>query len=221
MSRALALVLLGITSTAQAQARWNVSFGAGGGPEIAHSRIGTTRERVSGLVFAGEGGATRGRFVARLRYGQGRVTNDTAGRDVAEGEALLGYKARPWLTVWFGPHARTFVVPGPDPEASIQDVTEPRIVQGRKIWSGRVTGRGSLLPGRVDSYVELWQGVTGSLSRPAESASGGGGEAGLDLRLARHPIWGRLGYRIEQGRASGGARRETVEAITLTVGYGY
>ena len=208
MSRALALVLLGITSTAQAQARWNVSFGAGGGPEIAHSRIGTTRERVSGLVFAGEGGATRGRFVARLRYGQGRVTNDTAGRDVAEGEALLGYKARPWLTVWFGPHARTFVVPGQSDRRWL-------------LWSGRVTGRGSLLPGRVDSYVELWQGVTGSLSRPAESASGGGGEAGLDLRLARHPIWGRLGYRIEQGRASGGARRETVEAITLTVGYGY
>ena len=208
MSRALALVLLGITSTAQAQARWNVSFGAGGGPEIAHSRIGTTRERVSGLLLAGEGVATRGRFVARLRYGQGRVTNDTAGRDVAEGEALLGYKARPWLTVWFGPHARTFVVPGQSDRRWL-------------FWSGRVTARGSLLPGRVESYVELWQGVTGSLSRPAESASGGGGEAGLDLRLARHPIWGRLGYRIEQGRASGGARRETVEAITLTVGYGY
>ncbi len=206
--RALALALLGITSTAQAQSRWNVSFGAGGGPEIAHSRIGTTRERVSGLVLAGEGVATRGRFVARLRYGQGRVTNDTAGRDVAEGEALLGYNARPWLTVWFGPHARTFVVPGQSDRRWL-------------FWSGRVTARGSLLPGRVESYVELWQGVTGSLSRPAESASGGGGEAGLDLRLARHPIWGRLGYRIEQGRASGGARRETVEAITLTVGYGY
>ena len=127
---------------------------------------------------------------------------------VAEGEALLGYNARPWLTVWFGPHARTFVVPGQSDRRWL-------------FWSGRVTARGSLLPGRVESYVELWQGVTGSLSRPAESASGGGGEAGLDLRLARHPIWGRLGYRIEQGRASGGARRETVEAITLTVGYGY
>src|SRR5258706_9295321 len=109
--RALALALLGITSTAQAQSRWNVSFGAGGGPEIAHSRIGTTRERVSGLVLAGEGVATRARFVARLRYGQGRVTNDTAGRDVAEGQALLGYNPRPWLTVWFGPHPRTFGFP--------------------------------------------------------------------------------------------------------------
>jgi len=189
-----------------AQSRWNVSFGAEGGPEIARSRIGTVRERVSGLVLGGEAVATRGRFVARLRYGQGRVTNDSAGRDVAEGEALLGYKPRPWLTVWFGPHARTFVVPGQSDRRWL-------------FWSGRVTARGTLFPERVESFVELWQGVTGSLNRPAESASGGGAEAGLVLRLARRPVWGRLAYRIEQGRASGGSRRETVEAITLTVGY--
>jgi len=206
VSRALALVLLGITSTAQAQGRWNVSFGAGGAQEIARSRIGTTRERVSGLVFGGEGVATRGRLLARVRYGQGRVTNDTAGRDVAEGEALLGYKARPWLTVWFGPHARTFVVSGQSDRRWL-------------FWSGRVTARGTLFPGRVETFVELWQGVTGSLSRPAESATGGGAEAGLDLRLARHPIWGRVAYRVEQGRSSGAGRRETVEALTLTVGY--
>ncbi len=199
MSRALALVLLGITSTAHAQARWNVSFGAGGAQEIARSRVVPMRERVSGLVFEGEEPAPR-------RYGQGRVTNDTAGRDVAEGEALLGYKARPWLTVWFGPHARTFVVSGQSDRRWL-------------FWSGRVTARGTLFPGRVETFVELWQGVTGSLSRPAESATGGGAEAGLDLRLARHPIWGRVAYRVEQGRSSGAGRRETVEALTLTVGY--
>lgn len=187
-----------------AQARWTVSFGAGGGQEIARSRIGTARERLSGLVLSGEGIATRGKFVARLRYGQGRVKNDTAGRDVAEGEALLGYKARRWLTVWVGPHARTFVVPGQSDRRWL-------------LWSGRVTARGSLFPGRVESFVELWQGFTGNINRPAGSVSGGGAEAGIELRLAGRPFWGRLGYRIEQGRASG--RRETVEAITLTVGY--
>lgn len=208
MTRALVLAIAAIVAGAPlaAQSRWNVSFGAGGGQEIARSRIGTTRERVSGLVLGGEVVATRGKLVARLHYGQGRVTNDTAGRDVAEGEALLGYKARPWLTVWFGPHARTFVVPGQSDRRWLH-------------WSGRVTARGTLFPGRVESFVELWQGITGSLNRPAESASGGGAEAGLVLRLARHPVWGRLAYRIEQGRASGGTRRETVEAITLTVGF--
>lgn len=210
MIRALGLAAAALLAGAPlaAQSRWNLSFGAAGAQEIAHSRIGTTRERVSGLVLSGEGVATRGRFVARLRYGQGRVTNDTAGRDVAEGEALLGYRARPWLTVWFGPHARTFVVPGQSDRRWL-------------LWSGRATAHGTLFPGRVESYVELWQGVTGNLSRPAESATGGGAEAGLDLRLARRGIWGRLGYRIEQGRTSGGGRRETVEALTLTLRYGY
>lgn len=195
-----------VGTTLAAQSKWQTSFGAGGGQEIARSRIGTTRERVSGMVFAGEGMATRGRFVARLRYGQGRVTNDTTGRDIAEGEVLLGYKARPWLTVWVGPHARTFVVPGQSDRRWL-------------LWSGRVTARGTLFPGRVTSFVELWQGFTGSLSRPPGSVTGGGAEAGLDLRLARRPIWGRLGYRIEQGRAASIGRRETVEAITLTLGF--
>lgn len=204
MTRALVLAVA-LCGASVAEAQWNVSFGAGGGQHVARSRIGTTRERVSGLVLGAEAVATRGKLVARLRYGQGRVTNDTAGRDVAEGEALFGYKARPWLTVWVGPHARTFVIPGQSDRRWL-------------LWSGRVTARGSLFPGRVESFVELWQGFSGRLSAPAGGAAGGGAEAGLEVRLARHPMWGRLAYRIEQGRASGGGRRETVEAITLTVG---
>ena len=203
----IALVLaLGVSVATCRLDKWQLSFGVSGGQEIARSRIGTTRERVSGMVFSGEGAATRGRFALRLRYGQGRVTNDTAGRDVAEGEALVGYKARPWLTVWVGPQARTFVVPGESDRRWL-------------LWTGRVTARGTLFPGRVSSFVELWQGFAGRLSRPAESVTGGGAEAGLDLRLARHPVWGLLACRIEQGRAGNIGRRETVEAITLTVGF--
>ncbi len=210
MSRAIPLAcaaglcVSAVAARLQAQSPWSVSFGAAGAQEIAHSRIGTARERVSGLVFTGEAVVTRSRLVARLRYGQGRVANDTAGRDVVEGEALLGYKARPWLTVWVGPHARTLVVPGQSDRRWL-------------LWSGRVTARGSLFPERVESFVELWQGLNGNINRPAGSVSGGGAEAGIELQLPRRPLWGRLAYRIEQGR--GGGRRETVEAITLTVGY--
>jgi hypothetical protein len=193
-----------------AQSRWEVSVGASGADEIVRSQPDSTRERRSGLVFTGEAVATRGRFIARLRYGQGHVTADTGTppsprRDIVEGEALVGYKARPWLTLWAGPHARTFVVTG---------LSDRRWL----FWSGRATARGSLFPGRLESVVEVWQGFTGRLNRPAETASGHGGEAGLALRLARRPLWARLAYRIEQGRAGGG-RRETVEALTLTVGY--
>ncbi|MGH7752188.1 MAG: hypothetical protein ACREN5_05190, partial [Gemmatimonadales bacterium] len=111
----------------------------------------------------------------------------------------------PWLTLWVGPHARTFAITG---------LSDRRWL----FWSGRVTARGSLFPGRVESFVELWQGFTGSLSRPTGSAAGGGAEAGLQLRLASQPLWARLAYRVEQGRM-GASRRETVEAVTLTVGY--
>ena len=199
-----ALCVPALASRLGAQSPWDVAFGATGAHEIARSR-GATRERLSGMVFSGEVLATRRPFVARLRYGQGSVTNDSAERVVVEGEALLGYQARPWLTFWFGPHARTFVVTG---------LSDRRWL----LWSGRVTARGSLFPGRLESFVELWQGLTGSLSRPAESVTGGGVEGGLELRLPSRPVWARLAYRIEQARVEGG-RRETVEAVTLAVGY--
>jgi hypothetical protein len=109
------------------------------------------------------------------------------------------------LGVSIGPHARTFV----DPSGG----SDRRWM----FWSGRVAARASPFPGRVDTFVELWQGFSGSLSRPAADASGGGVEAGVAVRLTS-PFWGRLAYRLEQGRADNGPR-ETVEAFTLTIGY--
>ncbi len=212
MTRVLALACAAALAAAApltAQKRWEVSLGAAGAREIVRSRAGSdTTERLSGLIFTGEALATRRRVVVRLRYGQGRVTADTGAlimpRDVVEGEVLLGYKARPWLTLWLGPHGRTYGT---------------RLGEQRWLfWSGRVNAHGGLFPGRVESFVELWQGFRGSVSRPAESAGGRGVEAGLDLRLAARPWWGRLAYRVEQGRLDSG-RRETVEAVTLTVGY--
>ncbi|MGH7606308.1 MAG: hypothetical protein ACREME_03130 [Gemmatimonadales bacterium] len=190
---------------AQSDHDWTVAFGVAGAQEIARLRDGTAPARLTGQVFSGEAVVTHGRFVARVRYGQGRVTNDTTARDVVEGEGLLGYNVRPWLTVWVGPQARTFVAPG---------FSDRRWL----FWSARVTGRGTLFPGRVESFVEVWQGFAGSLNRPAGSARGGGIEAGLEVRLAPRRWWGRFAYRIEQGRVAGD-RRETVEAVTLTIGY--
>src|SRR5712664_1363843 len=61
-------------------------------------------------------------------------------------------------------------------------------------------------------------GLSGSLNRPASSASGSGVELGLEAKLANRPWSLRLAYRIEQGRVDGD-RRDTVEAFTLTAGY--
>lgn len=211
MTRGLALacaVALGTLSPSlAAQARWQVSLGAAGGGETVRSRTDTLRERLSGTVFTAEALLTRRRLALRARYGQGRVTGNlptVMARDIAEGEALLGYTVRPWLTLWLGPHARSYGTTFGD--------------QRWLFWSARASARGSLFPGRVESVVELWQAFAGNVSRPASSAAGRGAEAGLQLRLASRPLWGRLAYRIEQGRV-GAARRETVEAVTLTVGY--
>jgi hypothetical protein len=211
MNRGLPLAysaLLGaLTLTAQlhAQSAWTVSVGAAGAREIVHSRLGTAQTRLSGSLFSGEAVATRRRFVARLRYGQGHVTSDTAASDVVQGEVLVGYKARPWLHVWLGPRARTFVAPG---------FSDRRWL----FWSGGLSARGGIFPGRVDSFVELWQSFSGRLNRPASSASGSGVELGLEARLAKHPWRLRFAYRIEQGRVDDG-RRDTVEGFTLTAGY--
>jgi hypothetical protein len=211
--RALAIagaVLLSATPLA-AQKRWDVSVGVTGAREIVRSRTGgDTTERLSGAVFSGEATATRGRFALRLGYGQGRVTPDTGAsilsRDVAEGQLLVGYRARPWLTLWAGPHARTYY------GTSLGD-------QRWFFWSARASARGGLFPGRVESFAELWQSVSGSGGPPSgASASGRGAEVGLFVRLAARPFWGRVGYRVEQGRLGNG-RHETVEQLTLTLGY--
>lgn len=204
MKRLAIMLMLGLGAAAPLAAQWRVSGGLGATREIARSRVGTAAARFTGTVLGGEAVAGRGHFRARLRYAQGRVTNDSTGRNVAEGAALLGYEPTAWLGIWVGPEARTFIAPG---------LSDRRWL----FWTGRVRAKGEIFPGRLGSFVELWQGLSGRLSRPAASASGGGLELGLEARLPGRPLWGRLAYRIEQGRASGGIK-ETVEGFTLTVG---
>ena len=196
---------LALTPLLHAQSQWTVSFGATGASEILHSRLGTAQARLSGSQFSGEVLATRGRFAARLRYGQGHVTSDTAARDVVQGEALVGYKARSWLGVWLGPRARTFVAP---------DLSDRRWL----CWSAGVSARGAIFPEYLDSFVEMWQGFSGTLNRPASSASGRGVELGLEARLPKRRWWLRLAYRIDQGRVND-SHRDTVEGLALTTGY--
>jgi len=196
---------LAFTAQLHAQSRWTATFGAGAAREIVHSRFGSAQTRLTGSLFSGEAIATRGRLIARLRYGQGHVTGDTTARDVVQGEALVGYTARPWLQLWLGPRARTFAAPG---------LSDRRWL----FWTGGLSARGAIFPGRVDSFAELWQGFSGRLNRPAASASGRGVELGLEATLPRWPLRLRLSYLIEQARLADG-RRDTVEGFALTTGY--
>src|SRR5882762_11368734 len=128
---------LAVTAQLHAQSRWTVTVGAAAAREIVHSRFGAAQTRLTGSLLGGEAIATRGRLVARLRYGQGHVASDTTGRDVVQGELLAGYQARAWLQVWLGPRARTFVTSG---------LSDRRWL----FWTGGLSARGGIFPGRVE-----------------------------------------------------------------------
>lgn len=189
-----------------AQSGWQWSVFGTAAQEIVQSRIGDTRERLTGTILSGEGLLASDRLMLRLRYGQGTVSGEeaVAPRELVEGEALLGYQAASWLTLWAGPNARAYAAGDTD--------------QRWLFWSGRATLRGTILPGRMQSFVELWKSVSGSVTRPDGAASGRGAEAGLDMRLSGASLWGRLAYRIEQGIADG-TLRETVETLALSFAY--
>jgi len=196
---------LTVTAQLRAQSRWTVSLAAGAASEIVHSRFGAAQMRLTGSLLGGEAVVSRGRLAARLRYGQGRVSSDTAARDVVQGDLLVGYAARPWLQVWLGPRARTFVTAG---------LSDRRWL----FWTGGLSARGGIFPGRVDSFAELWQGFSGTLNRPAASATGRGVELGLEATLPKRPVRLRLSYRVEQGRLADG-RRDTVEGFGVAARY--
>lgn len=202
IARALLLSGIAIVLAGPLSAQRRMQFAVWGtvAQQIVNSRVGDTHERLSGTILGAEGTLTSERLVLRLRYGEGTV----GPRQLAEGEALVGYRAAPWLTLWAGPNARAYVAGDTD--------------QRWLFWSGRATLSGTILPGRVQSFVELWKSASGSVTRPDGSASGRGAEAGLDMRLSGQSVWGRLAYRIEQGLADA-ALRETVETLALSIAY--
>jgi hypothetical protein len=207
MNRILTIAALVACAAQPLRAQWRYDLGLTGTRETVQLRGGTSAARLSGTVFGGEAGVARGHMMLSLRYAQGRVANDTATRDLAEGEALLGYAARSWLGIEVGPRARTFVATG---------VSDRRWL----FWTAGVSARGAIFPERLISFVELWQGLSGQLSRPATPAHGGGLELGFEARLAGRgrPLSARLSYRVEQGRASGGIK-ETVEGFALSIAF--
>jgi hypothetical protein len=194
-----------------AQQRPQLTFAGTAAQEIVQSTSDVSRNRLTGPTFGIEGLLVTNKIWVRVRYAQGRVVaKDESGtplftRDVVDGEALVGFRATSWLTLWAGPNARAYALGDRD--------------QRWLFWTGGATGRGSLLPGRLQTFVELWGALSGSITNPPIQAGGRGADAGLEMRVgAISPFWGRLSYRIESGHAAD--MRETVEALTLSVIYG-
>jgi hypothetical protein len=185
--------------------------------ELVQSHIDATSARFAGLMLGGEGTLISNRLLVRVRYAEGRINpkggtgvgllglGTTDSRDVVEGDALVGYRATSWLTLWGGPSARAY---------TIGDNNERWL-----IWTGRAAGRGTLLPGRMQTFVEVYGAFSGNVGDPPLKVGGSGVNGGLEVRLGQTGLfWGRLGYRMESTHAAG--LRETVESVTLSLVYG-
>jgi len=188
------------------QSALRLSAAAEGATVRTRSLIPSGRERLDGYLFAGEGLLSRGRARLRLRYGQGRLTSDSAGvqpRSLTDAAALLGVAALPWLDFWAGPHARSYVT----------DLGNQRWLY----WEARASANAQLVPGQLQSFFDGWVAVAGRVNVPESFGSARGAEVGVIARIARPALRLRLAYRIDQARLAAG-RRETVEAIALSLG---
>jgi hypothetical protein len=211
--RYLLLLLAALPASLAAQQQQQFTFGGVGATEIVQSRSDLGDNRFTGVVLGGEGTFTSDRFIVRLRYAQGRVNAsqdnllgpETLQRDVVEGSAFVGYRAVQWLTLWAGPTAWAHTTDGKD--------------QRWLFWVAGASARGTLIPARMQTFVELWGALSGNVTTISTPAGGRGANAGLEMRLGQSsPLWGRLAYRIESGHAED--LRETVEAVTLSVIFG-
>ena len=188
--------------------RFQFSVAGVGGQEIVQSHVDQVNDRFTGLILGAEGVLMSDRLMVRVRYGEGTIKpssgSSTDPREVVEGEALFGIRATPWLSIWAGPSARAYSMGDSD--------------QRWLMWTGRATARGALIPGRMQTFIELWGALSGNVGSPGIKAGGRGANGGLEVRLGDANFWGRLGYRIESPHAAG--LRETVESLTLSVIYG-
>jgi len=206
----LGLALLPAQVRAQGEGR-RLHFTVAGiaGQQIVQSHVDNVTDRLTGPLLGAEGMLISDRLMLRVRYGEGRIKPEagstTEARDIVSGEALFGVRATPWLSLWVGPSARAYTIGESD--------------QRWLVWSGRASARGALVPGRMQTYVELWGVFSGSVGNPAIKAGGRGARGGLEMRFgAQSSFWGRLGYGIESLHADG--LRETAEALTLSIVFG-
>jgi hypothetical protein len=76
-----------------------------------------------------------------------------------------------------------------------------------------------VIPDLIGIYADGWWTRPGRIN-PGETYHGGrGGEVGLEARPAWPPLALRFGYAIDEIRIGSQGRRETVERVTLTIGY--
>ena len=164
-------------------------------------------DQFSGSAFLGEGTLAMRRLQLTASYLQGTLNPDGgfgASRDLVEGTVLLGVRTLDWLTLEAGPHARAYTLVGG--------------TQRWLFWELRARAATAFVGSAVRGYAALWRVVAADVNVPESFDHAQGGEAGMILRLARAPLEGRLGYRIDHAVLGGGTRLETVDGVVIGVG---
>jgi hypothetical protein len=164
----------------------------------------TTPTTWRGPVAAGSARIDVGQISLRLGVVEGRLTG-TGGtpprQDLVEGWALVGARPLRWLELSAGPEIRALVTP-----SGSERTTSWRVAAGL---------HGPVMAGGITGDLEVWRSlaVGGDMTQTGNGRwqgadAGVAAPLGASLRL-------RLGYRLDDLVA--GARRETLNALTLTV----
>lgn len=207
-SVAVALAATAITAPAAAQVLTG-SVGLAAGSVQARSHIGTADNASSGAVIGGEGRVGLGRVTVDVVYLQGTLNPDTGsaeGRDYVEGGMFLSVRTVPGVALRVGPHARAYI--------------STTGTQRWLFWTARLRGERALIGSAVTGFVELWAAWKADVNVSEPFGTATGGVVGMGVRIPRSAFWGRLTYGIERARMGDGQRLETVEGVTLVVGFG-
>ena len=164
---------------------------------------------VSGVALGASGSVERGPVALALGYWQGRVDGDPGGtqqQDVIDGYALLVVRAQPWLDVKAGAEARSYVTPAG---------TERWV-----FWQARLRAERTIVDPSVRGHIEVWRALSTEVNTSGTVDRAQGGEVGLTLLRVLGPLWVRMAYGIDDARLIGSERRQTLEALAFSVGYG-
>ena len=170
------------------------------------------REALSGPVVGFDARLSKGPWGLRLGYGQGSLDPDSVGpdpRDYVDGFVDVSYRPIPALELGIGPYARAY--------------TSDRGTQRWLFWQLRARYEANIITPDVRGYAEGWSGFAGTVNAAEAYDGSRGGAAGLHWRISRlkgAPVTLTIGYLIDEARAGGGTRRETVERTWLAIGVG-
>ena len=172
--------------------------------------ISATTEAATGTMIGVEGHVGISRVTVDLSYLQGTLVPETVGdpsRDYVEGDAFLSVVTLPGVILRVGPHARAY----------ISSAGTQRWV----FWTGHLRGELNLMTSPViTAFAEGWMAWTADVNVSEQFDSGLGGVVGMSARIPGTAFYGRLSYNIEQARMGGGGRLETVEGLSVVVGFG-